>query len=43
LGGVLFLDEAISLHLGISASIIFVGIALVILAKPKSDRLNKLT
>jgi drug/metabolite transporter (DMT)-like permease len=43
LGGVLFLDEAISFHLGISASIIFLGIALVILAKPKSVRLNKLT
>ncbi|AZG73878.1 DMT family transporter [Shewanella livingstonensis] len=43
LGGVLFLDEVISIHLSISASIIFLGIALVILAKPKSVRLNKRT
>jgi drug/metabolite transporter (DMT)-like permease len=32
-GGILFLDEVISFHLGVSAGIIFVGIALVIFAK----------
>ncbi|MFT6124221.1 MAG: drug/metabolite transporter (DMT)-like permease [Shewanella sp.] len=32
-GGILFLDEMISFHLGVSAGIIFVGIALVIFAK----------
>ena len=42
-GGVLFLDEVISIHLSISASIIFLGIGLVILAKPKSVTINKLT
>jgi drug/metabolite transporter (DMT)-like permease len=39
-GGILFLDEMISFHLGVSAGIIFVGIALVIFAKshPVSQR-----
>ncbi|WP_392342363.1 DMT family transporter [uncultured Shewanella sp.] len=39
-GGILFLDEVISFHLGVSAGIIFVGIALVIFAKahPVSQR-----
>jgi len=32
-GGIVFLDEVISFHLGVSAGIIFVGIALVIFAK----------
>ncbi|MFT6977867.1 MAG: drug/metabolite transporter (DMT)-like permease [Shewanella psychromarinicola] len=39
LGGVLFLGETISIHLSISACIIFLGIALVIFAKPKQIKI----